>query len=310
MDESPGRHQSQCPNILKGLLMITKLPAPSTFTFGVDDQHSRVAQEKSYAAFMEPLLELFEAFAFIINHPGSQEKILMRCPLHINFPLFRAACIIRSRSWYGRNLATMALGGWPSSPRGARARWALSISKPLGKSSSMMSGITPAKKERAPLSSQDSGKLTKTKLLRRLLESRSSTRSRRDSSSARVAGGSAVSVLLMSSRKSKRLSTSERRVVIAVSLDSMDVVVLWISSSLLLCPLEAVYFSDVSFHAACLISYSCYWVWTTGVMPRSACIPLMPRAARRSRHAGTSRRNTVTVRDALACCVCRRKPFL
>ena len=85
-------------------------------------------------------------FIFLVLFPSLPGKIMMWYPLHIDFPLFQAACIIRYWFWYRRNLATMAFGGWSFALRWVRAWWAVSISKPLGKSSSKMSGITGARK--------------------------------------------------------------------------------------------------------------------------------------------------------------------
>lgn len=122
--------------------------------------------ERSMSIFLCPISDwvlwqsqgpnVFQGFFGLSNSHRLHHR---HCPLQVSFPLFQAACMIWSQSW-------------PSGLRGARDQWALSNSKPLVKSSPKIFGITLVKKERAPVSSQDSGKPTKIRLLRQLLESR------------------------------------------------------------------------------------------------------------------------------------------
>lgn len=81
-------------------------------------------------------------------------KIMIRCPLHVNFTLFRVACIIQSQSWYCRKPLWLWVAGCLICV--GLETVGLSVSKPLGKLSFKMSGITRAKKETVPVSLQDS----------------------------------------------------------------------------------------------------------------------------------------------------------
>lgn len=88
--------------------------------------------------------------------------------------------------------------GWDQ--RNRNFWYALSISKPSGKSSPKISGIILVKKTKGASVLTGCRESTKTKLFQRLLESLLSTRWQRRSSSARVTGGSAAIALVLSKK--------------------------------------------------------------------------------------------------------------